>query len=114
MASPKFDIDLEDCPFCGRKPEFQVSTPDNEGRCNVRVHCKNTSCYAHMINGWEINEQKAAEKWNRRVKPSRKIDEFDTPSDAWKVFWVTHDSAPDNPKFPRYVINFIRWLFESK
>ena len=43
----------------------------------------------------------------------RNVDRFNSPSEAWEVFWVTHN-APDNPRLPRYILDFIKWLFDKK
>ena len=65
--SPK----LKPCPFCGGEAKYQVSSPNWDGACNVRVKCKTEGCYANMLNGWQLNEMIAAEKWNRRDTEER-------------------------------------------
>ena len=65
-AGPVLALELKPCPFCGSKAEFQVSSPNWDGACNVRVVCPTDGCYANMLNGWQLNEMIAAEKWNKR------------------------------------------------
>jgi len=57
---------LKPCPFCGGEAKYQISSPDYNGACNVRVQCSTEGCYANMLNGWQLNGEIAAEKWNKR------------------------------------------------
>jgi hypothetical protein len=62
---------LKPCPFCGGEAEYEISLPNWDDACNVRVKCKTEGCYANMLNGWQLNEMIAAEKWNKRDTEER-------------------------------------------
>lgn len=65
--SPK----LKPCPFCGGEAKYEISLPNWDDACNVRVKCNTEGCYANMLNGWQLNGEIAAEKWNKRNTEER-------------------------------------------